>query len=396
MKRGAIDAIVLGIDSPIGLTVVRELGEHGVAVMGIGRSRHALGRYSRHCAAFRERPTGPLEHWLPRLIDECRPRALLAVSEGDLIALAKLPEVIGGCTILTPRAPQLDQVLDKQRTLRVAQKLGIDVPAQWSPIEEDDFGARARDLHYPVALKWSNPNTVFAALDAHGIAWEKAEIVRTPAALLQALERYRPVQLWPMVQEFCPGVGLGQMLYMDGGRATLAFQHLRLHEWPPEGGISTLCRAEPRDLHRAQMAKSLALLAALDWQGPAMVEYRYDPDSGRYALMEVNGRFWGSLPLAYHAGACFAWEYYRRQILASNTVTPTYRERIRARYLTPDIKRLVRILLSARRGKLAEVLAFVAHSLDPRMRYYVWSLRDPMPALADMARVILKVLRLAR
>ena len=36
-----------------------------------------------------------------------------------------------------------------------------------------------------------------------------------------------------------------------------------------------------------------------------MVEYRHDPLSGQYWLMEVNGRFWGSLPLATAAGADF-------------------------------------------------------------------------------------------
>src|SRR3546814_4665760 len=62
------------------------------------------------------------------------------------------------------------------------------------------------------------------------------------------------------------GVGLGQMLHMEGARATLRFQHRRLHEWPPEGGVSTLCRAEPMDRHATQMALSEKLLRALDWQ----------------------------------------------------------------------------------------------------------------------------------
>src|SRR3546814_15830595 len=69
------------------------------------------------------------------------------------------------------------------------------------------------------------------------------------------------------------GVGLGQMLHMEGARATLRFQHRRLHEWPPEGGVATLCRAEPMDRHATQMALSEKLLRALDWQGPALVEY---------------------------------------------------------------------------------------------------------------------------
>ncbi len=31
-------AVVLGIDTPIGLSIIRELGQHGVPVTGIGRT----------------------------------------------------------------------------------------------------------------------------------------------------------------------------------------------------------------------------------------------------------------------------------------------------------------------------------------------------------------------
>src|SRR5690606_28748671 len=110
--------------------------------------------------------------------------------------------------------------------------------------------------------------------------------------------------------------------------ATLCFQHERLHEWPPEGGVSTLCRSVPLERHQEQMAKSVALLVSLGWSGPAMVEYRYDPGRGRYVLMEINGRFWGSQPLAYHCGAHFAWEGYRRAVLgATDDARPARRQR---------------------------------------------------------------------
>lgn len=33
-----------------------------------------------------------------------------------------------------------------------------------------------------------------------------------------------------------------------------------------------------------------------------MVEYRHDPKTGKYWLMEVNGRFWGACRLRYIAG----------------------------------------------------------------------------------------------
>ena len=41
-----------------------------------------------------------------------------------------------------------------------------------------------------------------------------------------------------------------------------------------------------------------------------MVEYRHDPSTGRCCLMEINGRFWGSLQLAIDAGVDFVERFF--------------------------------------------------------------------------------------
>lgn len=384
-------AIVLGVDSAIGLTVLRELGQHGVPVIAIGKSMDAIGRWSRHTARFLVRPSNrALSDWLPELIAETGAAVLLAVSEGDLLALADLPKVIGGCRILTPRREQLDIVLDKQRTLVVAATLGMDVPASWQPVGGEDFTARAAALAYPVVLKWRDPPAVWARLAAAGLPFEKVEHVAGPEALLAALARYDGLGDWPLVQGYCAGHGFGQMLMMAEGRARLRFQHRRIREYPATGGVSTLCASVPDALHAAQMAKSEALLAAIGWQGPAMVEYRHDPATGRYWLMEVNGRFWGSLPLASQSGAGFAWAQYCAAVEGAKSVTPVPWQARRARYLIPDAKRLVEVLRARPSFSIAlrELAVFAAEFLNPRTRYYVWRWSDPMPLFGDLFAIV--------
>ena len=134
------------------------------------------------------------------------------------------------------------------------------------------------------------------------------------------------------------------------------------------------------------MALSERLLAAMGWEGPAMVEYRHDPTTGRYWLMEVNGRFWGSLPLAYYSGAHFAWESYRRAVLGETAPEQPAIRRRKARYVIPDCKHLATVLKDGRKPvgtRLKLLAAFLGGYFDPRMRYYVWSLRDPMPLFGD-------------
>lgn len=391
-------AMILGVDSPIGLTIVRELGRHGVPVVAVGKSDHAIGRWSRFATQFRVRPKGGIiRDWLPGLIRETGVSVLMAVSEGDLLQLAELPEEIEGCRILTPRADPLAVVLDKGRTLEAAARVGIDGPAGWQPAAGEDFAARATALPYPVVLKWSDPPAMWAKLDAAGLAFEKTEYADGPEALMAALARYDRLGEWPLVQGWCGGYGFGQMLMMAGGVARLRFQHRRIREYPASGGVSTLCASISLSEHAAQMERSEALLRDIGWEGPAMVEYRHDPATGRYWLMEVNGRFWGSLPLASQAGAEFAWEQYRAAVPEVDSAPqPPYRPR-KARYAIPDTRRLMEVLRSpasaAAPGQPAprrwrEALAYGADLLNPRTGYYVWDRRDPMPLIGDLIGIV--------
>ncbi len=383
--------VVLGVDTAIGLTVVRELGAAGLTVHGIGRSAGAIGGASRHCARLHVRPPGaPLDQWLPGVLQSIGADALLAVSEHDLVALAALPDRIGPCRILTPRAEPLALALDKQATLAVAQKVGITTPPSWQPQADSDWSNLPPGLDYPLIAKWADPNEVAAALAAAGLPLIKAERIDDATALAAFRARYEPLSRWPLVQGFAPGVGVGQMLHMADGRATLTFEHRRLHEWPPEGGVSTLCEAVPDDaVHAEQMALSEALLARIGWEGPAMVEYRFDPATGAFVLMEINGRFWGSLPLASAAGACFAREQIARAFPDVPLTPARPRRRARARFMIPETRRLLHILRhGGAEGRGAALAAYAGGFLDPAMHYYVWQWRDPAPMLRDMRNIL--------
>lgn len=392
-------AIILGVDSPIGLTVIRELGAHGVPVHAVGRRVDAIGRFSKWTSSFSVRPAGALGDWLPALIRETGAGALLAISEDDLVALADLPPDIEGCKILTPRRPPLDIVLDKTTTLDRARALGIDTPESWQPVAGDDVAAKAVTLTYPLVLKWADPPAILPVLEAANIDFVKAEHVANAEALQKALARYEALPSWPLVQSYVDGIGLGQMFHMKDGAATLSFQHRRVHEWPPEGGVSTICATVPLDQHADQRAKSESLLANIGWEGPAMVEYRYDLRTDKYWLMEINGRFWGSLPLARHAGAEFAWESYARA-MGIPTEQPEIRER-HARYTIPETRRLIRVLFNRRAianrrfhaTPWRDLLSYFTDLIDPGMRYYVWDSRDRGPFWADMKNMIRKAVR---
>lgn len=391
-------AVIIGVDSPIGLTVMRELGERGVHIVAAGRDAHSIGRASRHCDHF-VKIDGPLDRWLPALVREHGAGAVLAISEGDLVDLAELKGKLPGCAVLCPDPDQLRKVLDKRATLAFAADLGMSVPVSWQPLQGEDLVQVAAGIAYPVAVKWADPAEIAPTLEIHGIALEKVEYADNSSELLAILSKYSAIGTYPLVQSWCPGYGLCQMFYMHDGQATQRFQHRRIREWPPTGGVSSFCTSVPLSLHADQMRLSETLLRAIGWSGPAMVEYRYDPATGLYWLMEINGRFWGSLPLAYHSGVHFAWESYSRGIGREGTgAQRPYRKRS-ARYAIPDAKHMVAVVRgggSPMSRRLAAAWKFIADYFNPRVRYYVWSLRDPGPFLGDIYRIFRKALRLGR
>lgn len=396
-------AVLLGTDTPIGLAVVRDLGRHGCLTIGLGRSRTALARFSRYCIAHavRERREQALIAQIVELATRHGASYLLAISEGDLLMINRhRPALERVVRVLTPADEQLRAVLDKRTCQAHAEAVGIRVPrtVQVSSLP----GARdlAEDLSYPVVLKWSDPNTVSDRLAAQGLELLKTEYAHGPVELLERLARYEAVAAFPMIQEYCPGRGLGQMFLLHDGEVHLEFQHERLHEWPPEGGVSSLCRSVPLSQHREARARSIELLKRLRWTGVAMVEYRHDPATGEYYFMEINGRFWGSLPLAVACGVPFAAGLVA--VCGQGRPAPAHRAdypRLQCCYWIPETKRLLRVLF--RRGRIRDpffkadpatsLLSYLAAPLDPSTRYYVFQVSDPMPFLADLAAVPAKV-----
>jgi hypothetical protein len=387
--------ILLGLGSAAGLVAMRELGRRGVPVIGIGYDHGPIGRGSRYLSGFKVRPDGELRDWLPGLVRETGAGAVLPLRDRDIVDVAQLGEAVLGCRNLGVASGPAALAMDKALTLEIARSCGLEVPGSWQP---DAPGAPMPDLGWPVVLKFPEPLLVAEAIEQAGLPDFKAEYCSNPRELRRALERYRPLGRYPLVQSYCGGRGFGQTLYMAGGRAVLRFQHERIHEWPPEGGVSSLCRAVPLAAHQEQMERSEALLGAMGWDGFAMVEYRYDAGSGRYLLMEVNGHLWGSLALASACGAEFAWEAYRRRVLNDSTPAPQPRAGLYARDTVKETRRILQLLAPGHRpsdpcfqatpGR--DLRRYLSGFADPAVRPYVFAWSDPVPSLwaaaASLAR----------
>jgi len=75
-----------------------------------------------------------------------------------------------------------------------------------------------------------------------------------------------------------------------------------------------------------------------------MIEFKTNPADGIPRLMEINGRFWGSLPLAIAAGVDFPYLYYA--VATGRPVAPVihYREGVISRHFLGDFRHLIWVL----------------------------------------------------
>ena len=122
------------------------------------------------------------------------------------------------------------------------------------------------------------------------------------------------------------------------GECVATFQHRRLKEAPATGGVAILAVAEEPDPELLQ--SSMKLLRALDWEGVAMVEFRVDRETGSSVLMEVNGRFWGSLQLAIDAGVDFPSLLLASAFGRRFSPVTRYTKGIRGRWFWGDVDHL--------------------------------------------------------
>jgi predicted ATP-grasp superfamily ATP-dependent carboligase len=369
------------------LAAVRSLGRAGYAPVVLSAVARPLAAASRYATAT-ARVADPLQEPAQFLADvreavvRFRADLVLPATEQSTLALSSGPEDAGSLPIAGPDRQAFLRVSNKQFVLAEAAQLGLDIPRQVvmnTPREE--LRGILDTAPYPVAIK----SAVSVA------AGERAQTMyATNAHELEAILRALPAHRFPLlIQERIIGPGEGVFVLLHQGRLVASFAHRRIREFPPSGGRS-VC-AESTALDPDLLAKSVALLEHLGWDGPAMVEYKRDSRSGRPMLMEVNGRLWGSLQLAVDAGVDFPVLMVRAALGEPlPAAPPVYRVGIRLRSVWGDVDHLLTRLVRGRGrlqlaagtpGRVRTLVQF----LTPHRRERAETLRsdDPLPFAAE-------------
>lgn len=126
--------------------------------------------------------------------------------------------------------------------------------------------------------------------------------VRTPEALSSALAAALASHDRCQLQETVPGVKATVNLWRHHGEFHAESMCVAMHENPHTGGLTAYRKIW---WHEAMLADAKRRLQALNWQGVAMVEYKWDAATGQFWFLELNARYWNALNLDLLAGKDF-------------------------------------------------------------------------------------------
>lgn len=365
--------LALDGDTRTALAVVRSLGRAGFEVDVQASHAKPLAEASFFCNKVLESPpptSDPIgfQEWLLDTVehyDFCLPLTdctleLTLQLENEIRELTKLPFVSYDTFLKVNNKSKL-LALASAHDIPVPQTLTI-APAQRLDLSSFPFPAVIKGLSGRVKVSGVYQRPPVSYPDTA----DEAE------KLLSSTYREFPV----LLQERILGDGYGFFALCSDGGVQTSFAHHRVLEKPPSGGVSVLCESFPKE--KLPQAASEALLKDLRWQGVAMLEYKQGVD-GKFYLMEINPRFWGSLQLAIDCGVNFP-ELLFRDREKDSTMERAYPlgKRLRAEFGCLD-HALIRIKQEGL-GAFFQILFFNAlqfFSAPTRLELFRWS--DPKP-----------------
>jgi predicted ATP-grasp superfamily ATP-dependent carboligase len=275
-----------------------------------------------------------------------------------------------------------DELSDKARLVEHAARLNIRTPETFVVSDMEAARTAIARVGLPIVIKPARSRYRHGGR-IHSTSVSIAASAGIAEASLLSSDWFGRIPA--LIQRYVPGTGAGLFALFHSGNPVAWFAHRRLREKPPSGGVSVL--SESAVLDRQLVAVATRLLSSVGWSGVAMLEFKVSTDGIPY-LMEVNGRFWGSLQLAIDCGVDFPWLLYQSALGKLPDGRFDYVAGRRLHWTLGDLDSLLISLRqpSARISSAARVRIvgeFLRTCISPAARSEVMRWSDPVPGLYE-------------
>jgi predicted ATP-grasp superfamily ATP-dependent carboligase len=304
--------LVLDGEAPYTLSIVRFLGSAGYHVhLGFSYGSHIFSAFSKYCRGIVFYPDPLYAHedflsFFKKLAGKYD--FIIPAMEKTQLPISMIKNVLEEKGTIVP-IPPYDILLDatnKVRILEICSQNGINIPKTLVLTDAPSIEQVIKKVGLPFIMKASTEINIPPGPGSRYYVFRNKPSQNLFSMAFESLRKYGPV----IVQQWIEGVGIGASFIFSRRHKVIAyFGHRRILERFPDGGPSVIAESY---LHSGALENGIKLLKVLKWQGVAMTEFRLGYD-GKIYFMELNPRFWGTLPLAIASGLDFPRllvEYY--------------------------------------------------------------------------------------
>lgn len=332
--------------SIIALTIARALGRKGVRVVRIHPNHLDYSLKSKYwsnieiCPDFYESEENLLKFLLGLEKKYDSPRILIPASDDCAYYVAKYQDKLNRVYEMpVPQNNVMEKLTNKKSQYEVAQSLGLPIPETYFPESIDDVKKLVQEINnYPYVIKPTVAHKWRLAANNNISQGKKGHTVHNAAELLNKCEEIGIDTQEIMVQEIIGGRDerlFTFLSYFNKNSEPLAYCiRSKIRQSPIDFGYCTLTETCYDTIVEKQ---SIKLLKSIGFHGISGVEWKLDPKTHQYKLIEINPRAVNTTGAAIACGVNLPYIAYLDKIKQNIEPVTQWKDGIKWIWFTQDI-----------------------------------------------------------
>lgn len=365
-----------------GLGIARDLAGKNVRTVGLSASRGIYGNFTRFCevrsAPNSQEEPEELARTLLHISSELGGAVIFPTRDADVLMLDRFrDELARHYRLAIPPHDCILRVMNKHSLAATALRAGIPTPRTIVISSSTELHRVEGEVGFPCVLKPVFAVSWRGAESWHKVGARKAVRVNNFRSLEREYEVLSQVDGEILVQQWIDG-GSSQIVVLGGyvrhgGELVEYFTARKLVQSPDDFGTGCLVESTPIP---EIVELSRRLCKALNYEGMAEIEYKYDRVSGQFHLIEINTRHWDWHRLGVASGINLSWTAYCD--LTKRPLDCRPKETEHAKWIAEDA-----FFIYALRGLIRRQLRMrdLWDKVSGRRLYGIFDWSDPRPGL---------------
>lgn len=397
-KTPVYDALVLDAYWRQSLATVRSLGRKGISVATLETTNRVptfASRWSKQAflAPSYDQNAESYLTYLEEILDRTKARVIIASADGTLAVLREHRERLEQRVHLAlAKESALSIAISKERTLEVAQGLGLSIPRGVTIEDVCEVEAAIHEIGLPAVIK-PVESWVWGEQFGTRLSGELVTTLDEAKYMVETLTSFGGKVLF---QQFLSGRNEAISFIYAHGRVYAHFAQWAKRTFPLLGGTSVLRQSIALPTDTGNQAERL--IREINLEGYSEVEFRRDANGKPY-LMEINPRLSASVDIAVRAGVDFPYLLYQWANGEQIDEVSNYRVGLWMRYLRGDFMTLMETI--KKRGKQgvpspvsAVGIFFLTFLMPMRYDYVDWQdIRPSFVATTDFLYFLMQRVR---